>query len=520
MVIYMKKGFKYMMIVTLIAAFILTGCSQVKSNTIASENSSDTTASSATTSTTTTDGTVLLTSSTIAVDTEFTSKDLEVGYEESSAVNITLEGSSATSSGDGVTIKDSTITITKKGTYVLSGTLEDGQIIVDAKDSDKIQLVLNGVNINCSDHAAIYIKNADKVFITLETGTENIMTDGASYVQTDDNTVDGVIFSKADLTINGDGTLNITGNYKHGIAVKDQLTITGGTYIISAVKDAINGNDGIKIKAGTFTLSGQNGNGISSKNSEDTTKGYVYICGGEITIQSCVEGIEGTAIIIEGGTINITAQDDGFNASNGVNSASDSGGQEANPFENDTNCYISISGGTINIDASGDGVDSNGSLFVSGGTIYVSGPTNDGNGALDYNGTAEISGGTIVAAGSSGMAQGFSETSTQYSVLYNLDSACTAGDEITLTDADGNIVASFTPGKQYQSVVISTPTMANGETYTLTCGEQSNEITLSSVATSYGQTQMGGPGMGGPGMGGQGNNDNPGGMGNPGGRDN
>lgn len=520
----MRNVWKYIIISTLLMAILLTGCSQSNSNQSATEITSSATATTSptTSSTTSSQGVMSSTSSTIAVDTKFSAKDLEIGYEESSAVNIVLKGSSASASGNGVTIKDNIITISSEGTYVLTGTLDDGQVVVDAGEKDKVQLVLDGANIHCSDNASIYIKNADKVFITLVAGTENTLTDGATYVQTDDNTVDGVIFSKADLTINGEGTLNVTGNYKHGIAVKDQLTITGGIYNIKAVKDDINGNDGIKIKSGTFTLSAQNGNGISSKNSEDTTKGYVYICGSEITITNCMEGIEGTAILIEDGTINLTSRDDGFNASNGAASAADtfSGGGKGNGSENDTNCYISISGGTVNVDASGDGIDSNGSLYISGGTISVSGPTENNNGGLDYNGTADITGGTIVVAGSTGMAQSFSDTSTQYSLLNNFTSVCEAGTEITLTDAEGKKIASFTPKKLYQSVVISTPELVSGKTYTLTCGDQTAEITLSSVVTSNGQSQMGGPGMGNPGgVGKQGGMRNPGGMGNPGSMD-
>ncbi len=497
----MKKGWKYILAGTLISAVLLTGCSSQQKTDASSDNSSSNTTAGASASDlssydTTTDGAIISTTSTIAVDTEFSAKDLEVGYEEATAVEVSFNGSTITASGNGVSVDNNVLTITDEGTYVLSGTLDDGQIIVDAEDSDKVQIILKGVSITCLDSAPIYIKNADKVFITLETDTVNTLTDGSEYIQTDDNTVDGVIFSKSDLTLNGQGTLNITGNYKHGIVVKDELTITGGIYNISAVKDAINGNEGIKIKSGIFTLSSKNGNGISSKNSEDTTKGYVYIIGGDITVTNCKEGIEGTAIIIEGGTINITAQDDGLNAPNGTSTSTDTfGGGGA--FENDTNCYISISGGTINVDASGDGIDSNGSLYISGGSILVSGPTGNGDGGLDYNGTAEITGGTIIVAGSSGMAQGFSDSSTQYSLLYNLTSSCQAGEEITLTDSDGNVVASFTPNKQYQSVVISTPELKSGATYTLTCGSQSNEVTLSSVASSFGEASMFGQGMGG-----------------------
>ncbi len=514
----MRKKLKYLLAIITITASLLTGCgssqgSQTETETETLDTVQNVTAVTSTTST-----------SEVVVDTEFTPSDLDVGYEDSTSTHIAFSGSSIEVSGDGATSKEGILTISDEGTYVITGTLNDGQIIVDAEDSDKVQIVLNGVSITCSDNAPIYIKNADKVFITLEENTENTLTDGSEYVQMDDNTVDGVIFSTADLTINGNGILNITGNYKHGIASKDDLIITGGTFNITAVKDALNGKDCVKIKDGTFILSTTTGNGIQSKNGDDTTKGYVYICGGNITALKCQEGIEGTAIVIDNGTINVTAEDDGFNASSGdssttettttekdVNEAEKQGpggfGGGGGAFEVETNCYISITGGTITIDASGDGIDSNGSLSISGGTTYVNGPTNSGNGGLDYNGTADITGGTIVVAGSTGMAQGFTDTSSQYSLLYNLTTACQAGTEVVLTDKDGNVVVSYTPNKQYQSVVISTPDLTKDETYTLTCGDQTAEITLSSVVTSNGQQGMGGQG----GRGGQpGQGDQPG----------
>jgi hypothetical protein len=505
-------------------------------------------------------------SSAVAIDKEFTARDLEVGYDETDAVKITLNGNSATVTGEGANIEDQTVTISKEGSYIITGTLENGQIIVDAGDADKVQLILNGASVHCSAGAPIYIRNADKVFITLQEGTQNHLSDGTEYVQTDENNVDGVIFSKADLTLNGSGSLTITANYKQGIVSKDDLVFTGGTYHITAVKDAINGKDCVKIKDGSFTLSAATGNGVQSKNGDDTTKGYVYICGGVINITNSQEGIEGTVIIVEGGVIDINSEDDGLNAaSKSADTASENnaatgmpsenetpvadstqaltmsedsrqsipekaempsdrafedgkfppegtdaagsmkgerpefsgqapsgnmnrggfGGGE-NPFEADTNCYITISGGTVTINAGGDGIDSNGDLYISGGTIYVDGPTQSMNGSLDYAGTGTITGGTLVAAGSSGMAQGFGETSTQYSLLYNLSAASEANTQVTLTDSSGKSIISYTPRKQYQSVVISSPDMVQGETYTLTCGAQTAEITLSSISTSNG----------------------------------
>jgi hypothetical protein len=455
------------------------------------------------------------------VDKEFTARDQEVGYEESTATYISLKGSSTQISGKGASDDDGIITIKKEGSYVFSGSLKDGRIIIDAGEKAKIQLILNGATINCKDSAPIYIKSADKVFITLTEGTQNTLTDGATYVQTDDNTVDGVIFGMSDITFNGEGTLNINANYKHGIVSKDELVFTGGNYNINAVKDAINGKDCIKIKAGTYNLSSTTGNAMQSKNDEDKTKGYVYVKNGVIKVTACNEGIEGTAIVIDGGAITITAKDDGLNASSGTVSSSATVDNQMAPnpasngdgfnddfgtgfrggfggggeFVNNTDCYITVNGGSISINALGDGVDSNGSINISGGEIYVSGPTANNNGGMDYNGMAQITGGIVVIAGSAGMAQGFSDSSTQYSILNNLDTAAAAGTQITLTDKDGKVIVSFTSVKQYQSVVISSPKLKKGETYTLSCGDQSTDITLSTVVTSNGQ-QGGFPGMG------------------------
>ena len=438
------------------------------------------------------------TTSKVNVDKTFSARDLEVGYEETTACKVVFNDKKIEISKEGAIAKDGNLTISKAGTYIISGTSTNGQIIIDAKDSDKIQIVLNGLSLTCSDYAPVYIKNADKVFLTLAENTINTLVDGTEYTQIDETNVDGVIFSKSDLTINGSGTLAITGNYQHGIVSKDDLVITGGDINITAVKDALNGKNCVKIKDGKIKLSTETGNGIQSKNAEDTTKGYVYIAGGEIVVSKCQEGIEGTVIIVEDGTINVTAQDDGFNAASGKTDATKTdamkvgekepgafnGGGGDSPFETDTNCYILIAGGTINVNAMGDGIDSNGSLYVTGGICYVSGPTNGGNGALDYNGTATITGGTFVVAGSTGMAQGFSNTSKQYSILYNLTSVVGENVEMQLLDQDKKVIASFAPKKEYQSVVISTPDLIKNGNYTLVCGDQTAEITLSEIVTS------------------------------------
>ena len=173
---------------------------------------------------------------------------------------ITLSGGSASSDSDAVQISGSTVTITDEGTYILSGTLNDGMIVVSAEDTDKIQLVLDNVEITSSDSAAIYVLEADKVFITTASGSENSLANGGEYVAIDDNNIDAVIFSKSDLTLNGAGTLTINAAAGHGVVSKDDLVLTSGAYTITAASQGLSGKDSVRIANGTYTItSGKDG---------------------------------------------------------------------------------------------------------------------------------------------------------------------------------------------------------------------------------------------------------------------
>lgn len=255
---------------------------------------------------------------TLSYDDMFTDRDLDVGYEESDSVKISLSDDSTTvSSGssdnsstddtvDGVTVDGNVITITSGGTYIISGTLTEGQLVVDA-DDEKVQLVLDNADITCATSAAIYVKSASKTFITLAEGSENILMNTAEFEAIDDNNIDAVIFSKDHLALNGSGTLTINSENGHGIVSKDDLKITGGTYNITAASHALSGKDSVRIAAGTFNLvSGKDG--IHSENADDSSKGYVYIAGGEFTIDSTGDGIDASNIVqIDDGTFDITA---------------------------------------------------------------------------------------------------------------------------------------------------------------------------------------------------------------------
>ncbi len=647
------------------------------------------------------------TASLIDMSDMFSKRDSKTDYDASEAVAISLEGDTASCESDAVTVDGSTVTITNEGVYVLSGQL-NGMVIVNAGKEQKVQLVLDGASIASETSAALYVLQADKVFVTLAQGTENSLSNGGEFVAIDDNDIDAALFSKEDLTLNGDGTLTVSSPAGHGVVSKDDLAVTGGTYVIDAAGQGLSGKDSVRILSGDFTITAGK-DGIRSKNSDDEDKGFVAIAGGaftitaggdgisasglmqiddgefnitagggsanaaahsgdwggfgqggfrsmdsgeasqvddsgltalgmpgrggqmpggqqggrggqqgghggqmpggqqggfggqtpdgqmpelpdgeipdmpdgqmpdmggdqrqgrsfggwggmtaessddsvsckgvkagtglvinggtfalntaddaihtngsatinggsfdistgddgvhadedltvndcDMTISESYEGLEGTNITLNGGNITLTASDDGLNAAGG-NDQSGFGGWGDRFGGADSS--LTINGGTLTVNAQGDGLDSNGALTVNGGTIYVSGPTNSGNGALDCGSSASVNGGTVVAVGASGMAVGFGGGSSQGSIMVNVSSQ-QAGSAVTLTDKDGNVLVSFTPEKAYQNVVVSCPGLTVGGAYTLTAGSYAQEITLSSV--SYGAS--GGMGMGGMG---------------------
>lgn len=477
----------------------------------------------------------------------FSERDYRTDYDASSAVRISFEGDGVKSSDEkAAVVSGDTVTIQDEGCYILSGTFTE-QIIIDAEKSDKIQLVLNGVTIHSESSAAIYVKQADKVFVTTAKGTENTLSNGGSYAAIDENDIDAVIFSKEDLTLNGEGKLTVQAAAGHGVVSKDSLALCSGEYSITATEDGLSGKDGVGIAGGTISISAGD-DGIHSD-------GAVYILGGTIDITESEEGIEGMTIDVIDGEISIVSRDDGMNATNGTSKTENAGapgqgerpqkrdgtafagessdsstnGQDRNPprkgempqkgktengaaaspeggtdaagtqtsdrkerggmpemggkapqghfSEAEEGVYISIAGGTIRIAASGDGIDSNGDLYISGGEVYISGPENDGNGSLDYNGEGKISGGVLVAAGSSGMAQGFSESSVQKSILTETE-ASPAGTELSLYDSEGRELLHWTAEKAYSCVLVSLPELTEGESYTLKSGDSEKTIVL------------------------------------------
>ena len=265
-------------------------------------------------------------------DSAYTYSDYELddSFDRQSAASITLSGSTAQSNGSGVSINNATVTISKEGCYLISGELEDGQIIVDAGDSDKVQLVLDNASIHCSTGSAILVRNADNVKVTLAADSENELSDGTEY-QTDDDNPDAALFSKDDLVINGSGSLTVQGNYKHGIAGNDDLVITGGRLTVNSLSHVLRGKDSVAILDGTFVLTSQK-DGIQASNTEDSTKGWVQIDGGNFTIQSSGDGIQAeTNLSIYDGSFTITS---GGGAVNGADHTENRGGGFGRPGGN------------------------------------------------------------------------------------------------------------------------------------------------------------------------------------------
>ena len=265
-------------------------------------------------------------------DSAYTYSDYELddSFDRQSAASITLSGSTAQSNGSGVSINNATVTISKEGCYLINGELEDGQIIVDAGDSDKVQLVLDNASIHCSTGSAILVRNADNVKVTLAADSENELSDGTEY-QTDNDNPDAALFSKDDLVINGSGSLTVQGNYKHGIAGNDDLVITGGRLTVNSLSHALRGKDSVAILDGTFVLTSQK-DGIQASNTEDSTKGWVQIDGGNFTIQSSGDGIQAeTNLSIYDGSFTITS---GGGAVNGADHTENRGGGFGRPGGN------------------------------------------------------------------------------------------------------------------------------------------------------------------------------------------
>lgn len=456
----------------MMGTLMLSGCStQTEQNTQQNTEQSTSTESSSAVSNAVTE-----------IDTSdmFSDRDKEVGYDESESVAISLADNGSSCESDAVSITENTVTIKEEGTYILSGSLSNGMVIVEAEDTDKIQLVLNGVNISSTQSAALYVRSADKVFVTTTSGTENSLEHSGTYTAIDENNIDAAVFSKSDLAFNGEGMLTITAQEGHGIVSKDDLVLTSGTYVITSASHGISGKDSVRIANGSYTIvSGKDG--IHGENTEDSSLGFVYLAGGTFDITSQQDGISASSwlqaeggtytidaeddtlhsngnLVIHDGTYTLSSGDDGIHADSNVTIA---GGiiDIAKSYEGIEGLSIDVTGGESSVLASDDGMNAAGGndssgfegpgpggdqfastegayIHISGGILHVN-ASGDG---IDSNGDITVSGGETYVSGPtnsgngtldySGTAQitgGIFAASGSSGMAQNFDSSSTQG---------------------------------------------------------------------------------------------
>ena len=476
----------------------------------------------------------------------FTANDRNGDWSIDGATKISLEGGKAVVRGGGAYFYDRNVIITGPGRYVISGTLDDGSVVVDTDSEAKVWIRLNGADIRCSDSACIRVEQAEKVFLTLEEGTANrLETSGFSDAALEDG-VDGALFSRDDLALNGKGSLEVRSSGANGIVSNDDLLIADGNITVSADGDGIHANDALRIGDASLTISaGDDGialtgpesglivvsgrvnlrsgdNGLAAGDS-------VLLLGGDLTIDAGSDGVNAAGTVrLEDGSLTVTARDDGIHADTAVEIAGGtlnipdcyegieaktidiSGGEtdirpvddgmnaNGNPEREET--WIHISGGSASVvnetARDTDGLDSDGDILVSGGSLRVSMLNSGSNNALDFGaeigGVMQISGGDVVACGSFSSAKSFGSGSTQYSILYNIRRGIAGGTELRLEDDKGSILLEYEVPCSFSSVVLSCPEMKAGRTYRLVIGDLSDEITLAEVSSAFGDAESSG----------------------------
>lgn len=375
----------------------------------------------------------------------FSSRDFETGYDENTSAVIHLKGDTATSDSSAVKVFGNTVTITDEGTYILSGTLNDGMIIVDADKSDKVQLVLDNVSINSGTSAPIYVLNADKVFITLAPDSVNTLSNGGTFTAIDESKIDAVIFSRDDLTLNGSGTMTITSPAGHGIVSRDELKFTSGIYQINSASHGLEANDNICIANAEFNItSGKDG--IHAENTDNTNLGFIYIQSGIFNITSEGDGISASARMqIDDGTFNIVS---GGGSANAEKKAPDFpggfiGGRRQGPdFKSDNSVKNTASTNTEDESTSNKGIKAAGNLTVNGGSFTI----DSADDAVHSNASVTVNGGNFqIASGDDGfhadetltIKDGTINISESYEGLEALNLEVAGGDITLCADDDG-----------------------------------------------------------------------------------
>lgn len=305
------------------------------------------------------------------MDFAYSDRDKDASYDEAAATKIALAGQGATVSGEGAAVEGTAVTITAAGTYVVTGELMAGSLVVNAGDQDKVQIVLDGASIRNEAGPALNIQQADKVFVTLAAGSQNTLADGASYELAEgEDEPNAALYSKADLTINGTGALTVEGNYRHGVNSKDDLVVTGGTLTVTAKEDGLRGKDCVKIADGSFTVTAGR-DGVKSSNDEDPTRGFVSIDGGTFAMDVQDDGVQAaTYLRITGGEGTVKAADHALRseveaAMTGGAFTVEAGGKGMNP-----ETRFTLDGGTLNVTGSDEGIEAE-EVIVNDGELNI-----------------------------------------------------------------------------------------------------------------------------------------------------
>ena len=382
--IFMKKTSSAMILLTALC-MALTSCgtadntqTQETETTAAASPAQDTTAAEDEAPSTTAVTSELSAAAAAVTDTSdlFTTRDYEIGCPDDCTV-VALSDSGITVTGNGASADGSTVTITEAGSYKFTGTLANGQIIVDTDDA-KVQIVLDGASVTCTGSAALYVKNADKVFVTTTEAGGTLASSG-EFAQSDESKVDGAVFAKSDLTFNGSGTLTVSCETAHGIVCKDDVKFTSGTYAITSAKKGIDCNESVRIANGSITINSGT-DGIHAENSDEPEKAFLYVGGGAITINSVTDAIDVSGeTITDGGTFTLTSNGGASNA------PAHSGGDFGMRWDRDDQSsdgttaesakgikaggIIMINDGTFTIDSADDALHTSAAFTMTGGSI-------------------------------------------------------------------------------------------------------------------------------------------------------
>ncbi len=351
--------------------------------------------------------------------TESTGESKDNPKQEPTVYTAKLGGVTITSPDASCDVTGKVATIKKAGTYTLSGTAGDGQVVIEAAKTAGITLICHNVNLTNSNSSAIYVKSADKVKIQLAEGTQNTFTDGTKYsLATGVTEPDGAIFSQEDLTITGSGSLQVNARYLDGIVSKNDLNVEGGTVTVTSVDDGFRGKDGIHISGGKVSIVSQ-AHGMKTTEDGDLTKGMIKVSGGETSIE---------------------AEKDGIHATNDV----------------------TVSGGTLYVDGKNEGIDTDKKFVITGGTAIVDGPKSTNHASMDCGGGYVLNGGTFFAVGSSSLIQAPASGSKQKFICYKFAVEQPTESKVAIRSSAGKNLVEHTTTRKFQHVIFSAPSLSKG----------------------------------------------------------